>query len=69
MDIHSILAELLDGNGYKQAKRADIDKIILDKLPSILDENQKKNKVKNLLQSLRNLGVICVEGKIWKMSK
>ena len=54
---------------FKQAKRADIDKIILDKLPSILDENQKKNKVKNLLQSLRNIGVICVDGKIWKMSK
>jgi ATP-dependent DNA helicase RecG len=42
---------------------------VLDKLPEILDITQKKNKIKNILQSMKNQGNIKVEGKIWKMSK
>ncbi len=37
---------------YKEASRADIDKLILDILPDILDNEQKKNKVKNILFSM-----------------
>lgn len=33
--------------------RADIDKLLWDKLPDILDEKQKKNKIGNLLTELR----------------
>ena len=54
---------------FGEAKRLDIDTVLLDKLPAVLDETQKANKVKNLLQSLRNQGEIFVEGKIWRMSK
>jgi len=43
--------------------------ILLDKLPDVLDEAQKKNKIKNLLQQLKNKGIIYPEGKVWKMSK
>lgn len=56
-------------NKFGEAKRSDIDTVLLDKLPGVLDENQKSNKVKNLLQSLRAQGEISVTGKIWKMSK
>ena len=28
------------------------DKLVLDKLPDILDENQKKNKVKNIVYAM-----------------
>jgi ATP-dependent DNA helicase RecG len=42
---------------------------LLDKLPDILDEAQKKNKIKNILQYLKNKGVIFPEGKVWRMSK
>jgi len=54
---------------FKQAERIDIDNMLLDKLPDILDQQQKKNKVKNLLQSLRNKGFIEVIDKVWVLSK
>lgn len=52
---------------FGQAKRLDIDKLLLDKLPSILDEVQKKTKVRNLLQRMRNQGLIDVDGKTWRL--
>ncbi|ATJ84716.1 RNA-binding domain-containing protein [Halomonas beimenensis] len=54
---------------FGEARRKDIDALLLDKLPDILDEHQKSHKVKNLLQSLKNQGVIEPEGKRWRMSK
>lgn len=54
---------------FKEGKKDDFEKILLDKLPEILDISQKKNKIKNILQSMKNQGNIKVEGKIWKMSK
>ena len=53
---------------FKQAKRADFEDILLDKLPDILDINQKKNKIKNNLQALKKSGKIENIGKVWKMS-
>jgi len=37
---------------YKEASRNEIDKLILDILPKILDEQQKKNKVKNIVYAM-----------------
>ena len=37
---------------YKKASKNDIDKLILDILPEILDEQQKKNKVKNIVYAM-----------------
>ncbi|HJS00195.1 MAG TPA: RNA-binding domain-containing protein [Flavobacterium sp.] len=54
---------------FKEAKKDDFEKILLDKLPEVLDINQKKNKIKNLLQQLKKQEKIRVDGKIWKMSK
>ncbi|MEZ5534486.1 MAG: putative DNA binding domain-containing protein [Thiolinea sp.] len=54
---------------FKEAKRADIDQLLLDKLPDVLDDSQKRNKVKNLLQALRSEGFIGVEGRVWRMIK
>jgi ATP-dependent DNA helicase RecG len=42
---------------------------LLDKLPDVLDAAQKKNKINNILQELKNKGVIFPEGKVWRMSK
>ena len=36
-----------------KVSRKDIDKFIWGKLPDILDDKKKKNKIKNLLQELR----------------
>ncbi|AKA27341.1 RNA-binding domain-containing protein [Pseudomonas chlororaphis] len=54
---------------FGSARRADIDKLLLDKLPKVLDRQQKANKIKNLLQALKNQGVIEAKGKLWQMSK
>ncbi len=54
---------------FLEGKRTDFEKILLDKLPDVLDEQQKKDKVKNLLQGLRKSGVINCLGKVWQMSK
>ncbi|MDO9056404.1 MAG: ATP-binding protein [Sulfuricurvum sp.] len=54
---------------FKKGKKSDFEKVLLDKLPSILDDQQKKNKIKNNLQTLRLGGKIVNEGKEWKMSK
>jgi len=56
-------------NKFSKGTRADFEKLLLDKLPDVLDEKQKKNKVKNFLQALRKAGEINNQGKIWTMSK
>ena len=54
---------------FKSAKRVDFEKVLLDKLPDVLDEEQKKNKVKNNLQSLRKDGSIVNINRTWLLSK
>ncbi|MDT8410826.1 MAG: hypothetical protein RQ875_00060 [Vicingaceae bacterium] len=38
---------------FKVASRSEIEELVLSKLPDILNETQKRNKVKNLLQKLK----------------
>jgi len=54
---------------FKEGRKSDFEKILLDKLPDVLDLKQKKNKVKNNLQILRKKGIIRPEGRIWIKSK
>jgi ATP-dependent DNA helicase RecG len=42
--------------------RADIDRLLLDKLPEILSQGQKEHKIHNLLSELSRKGVIRNEG-------
>lgn len=55
---------------YGQATRQDLDKLILPKLPDVLDVDQKQNKLRNLLQAMRRAELIEREGTraapIWK---
>lgn len=62
-----LIIEFLEKFGT--AKRVDINRLLLDKLPDVLDASQKDNKVKNLLQALKQEGLIEPEGKSWRMSK
>lgn len=45
-----LVLEYLDKYGC--VDRRDVDKLLLDILPNILNENQKRNKIKNLLYSM-----------------
>ena len=51
-------------------RRNDFDKLLLNKLPAVLRDNQKKNKIDFLLKKLRKAETIWVdEHKIWHLSK
>lgn len=56
-------------NKFGTGSKKDFEGLLLDKLPDVLDIKQKKNKLKNNLQSLRKQGVIMPNGKEWIMSK
>lgn len=54
---------------FGTASRTDLDELLLDKLPAVLNESQKYNKVTNLLASLRKAGVIHVVKRKWLLVK
>lgn len=55
---------------FHSDQRQDLEAMLLDKLPNILDEEQKKNKVKNLLQKMRkNRKIKLLERKNWVLSQ
>lgn len=54
---------------FKTAKKADLEEILLEKLGNSMTDIQKKNKIKNILQSLRRDGVIEPHGKEWILCK
>lgn len=58
---------------FGTASRKDVDDLLWDKLSDALDEDQKANKIGNLLSSLRRKGVIFNAGSkpapAWKLSE
>lgn len=47
---------------YGKATRADLDALLLPKLPDVLNSDQKANKIKNLLQAMRHAGLVHRRG-------
>jgi len=58
---------------YKQATRKEINELLWNKLPDVLDNKQKENKVKNLLYELSKQWIIKNERlgskSIWKLDE
>lgn len=54
---------------FGEGERTDFENLLLDKLPDVLDLQQKKNKIKNNLQALRKSGEITNMDKIWMLPK
>ncbi|WP_407411666.1 RNA-binding domain-containing protein [Acinetobacter sp.] len=54
---------------FGQAKRAELEKLLVDKLPQVLDNDKKINRIRNLMQKMRVNGLIKTEGKTWKIAK
>lgn len=50
---------------FKSASRKEMDTLLVDKLPEVLDDTQKYNKVTNLLASLRREMQIYAKGRVW----
>jgi len=47
---------------YGEATRQDIDELLLSKLPDVLSQEQKTNKIRNLMQAMRKEGLIFSVG-------
>ena len=54
---------------FKEGKRSDFEDVLLNKLSDQLEIEQKRNRIKNILQSLKKEGLIIAIGKKWQMSK
>jgi len=58
---------------FGEAKREEIDKLIADKLSDALDDGQKRNFIRNLLQEMRKHGDLIREGdnrwSTWHLAK
>nr|WP_314901521.1 RNA-binding domain-containing protein [uncultured Deefgea sp.] len=48
---------------FRTCKRAELEQMLLNKLPESLTEAQKKNKVKNMLSDMSRQGVLICSGK------
>jgi ATP-dependent DNA helicase RecG len=46
---------------FKEGKRADFEKVLLDKLPDVLSPDQKKHKIKNILQKMKRRILIILK--------
>lgn len=54
---------------FDQGSRSDFEKLLLSKLPEILSVEQKKSKIKNILQKMKLRGLIDVnENRHWVLS-
>ncbi|SNV31942.1 Divergent AAA domain [Chryseobacterium taklimakanense] len=52
---------------FNGGERSDFENLLKDKLPDVLNEKQKKDKVKNLLQAMKRNDEIYLDGKTWRL--
>ena len=50
---------------FKTGTRQDFEELIIPKLSDVLTGKQKKDKVKNILQSMKRNNIICLKGREW----
>lgn len=46
---------------FRKGKKKDFIKVLFDKLPNVLDDTQKENKVRNLLTAMKREGIIRLD--------
>lgn len=67
-DVHyqSLIIEYL--KTFERSRLADFDKMLANKLPQVLDDKQRKNKVRNLLQKMRRDGLVTSGNQTWYLA-
>ncbi|MGM8898665.1 MULTISPECIES: RNA-binding domain-containing protein [unclassified Psychrobacter] len=63
MHYQSLIIEYL--KTFERGRLADFDKMLANKLPQVLDDKQRKNKVRNLLQKMRRDGLVTSKNQTW----
>jgi ATP-dependent DNA helicase RecG len=53
--LKAFILKHIDNHGF--ATREEIDKLLLDKLPDYLDINQRKKRIENILQEMKNITI------------
>ena len=54
---------------FGKASKKEIRELIIDKLPDVLDDKQKENKLRNLLYDMSKKGLIVRDSDNFKNSK
>ncbi|WP_236974621.1 RNA-binding domain-containing protein [Membranihabitans maritimus] len=55
---------------FGKARKSDFKKLLMNKLPAVLDENQKEHKIKNLLQKMKNEKLITInKSRYWVLDE
>lgn len=66
-----LIVDYLRTSKKGEARRADFDRLLAGKLSDLLDERQKRHKIRNLLQKLRREGRIVSDGNtaaaVWRL--
>jgi len=65
MHYQSLIMEYL--KTFERGRLGDFDKMLANKLPQVLNDKQRKNKVRNLLQKMRRDGLVVSEGWSWSL--
>lgn len=63
MHYQSLIIEYL--KTFEKGRLADFDRMLANKLPQVLDDKQRKNKVRNLLQKMRRDGLVTSKNQTW----
>ena len=66
--IPEALSNAIGHQDYRLGRLADFDKMLANKLPQVLDDKQRKNKVRNLLQKMCRDGLVVSEGWSWTLA-
>ena len=66
MHYQSLIIEYL--KTFERGRLADFDKMLTNKLPQVLDEKQRKHKVRNLLQKMRRDGLVISKNQVWNLA-
>ena len=66
MHYQSLIIEYL--KMFERGRLADFDKMLANKLPQVLDDKQRKNKVRNLLQKMRRDGLVTSKNQTWYLA-
>jgi len=66
MHYQSLIIEYL--KTFERGRLADFDKMLTNKLPQVLDDKQRKHKVRNLLQKMRRDGLVISKNQVWYLA-
>lgn len=66
MHYQSLIMEYL--KTFERGRLADFDKMLTNKLPQVLNDKQRKNKVRNLLQKMRRDGLVTSKDQTWYLA-